>query len=133
MNRIKNADGFTLPEILIAGSLFALAVIAVTSSMRVSLVIERGTDLKRQAAIKLRSAIDSTRVWSPIPVFGVCRLTLGGSADPTIPCNIRVVSSGPEPGFDGRNYVYPTPHRIVVRISWETDSLSHEIYDPRLL
>lgn len=142
MNRRKHAKGFTIPEILVAGSLFAFVVVAVTVSMRVSLDVDRGTDLRRQAAMILQSTIDSlvnvtACRYNPLtptaacnspdwPTRINCNLTLGNAT--SVPCyvDISYVTDG---GFGARNFTnYPVPHIYTLRIFWETESLSHEIY-----
>jgi type II secretory pathway component PulJ len=144
MGRLRNSNGFTLPEILIAGTLFALIVVAVTTSMRVSLGVDRSADLKRQAAIKLQSAIDSlvdrytchsspcpTNVW---PIRINCELALGGSSDSKIPCHIqRPDTNSTPPTFGGVSFgAWPTPHIYLYKIYWENDSLSQEVFHHRI-
>lgn len=147
--RGNHSKGFTIPEILVAGSLFAFVVVAVTVSMRVSLDVEQGTDLRRQAAIKLQSKIDSlvdvTKCrYNPITPTAICNpvdwpansanpigrindfLILGDTAK--VPCYVEItyVTDG---GFGGQPFAtYPTPHIYRLKIIWGSDSLSHEIY-----
>ena len=93
---MKSEYGYSLIEVLVAGVILAVTVIAVTSMLRAGVDLDSDADLRRQAVDKLSSAMEISER-NPRDVIGWNGLssdiqisTLRQSATSTIPCTLSV-------------------------------------------
>jgi hypothetical protein len=133
--------GYTIVELLIAGTLLALGIIAITSMMQVSTGLENNTLLRQQALIRLRSTMEDYRfypedavTWNEaVPTFPGCTLQPASAEGNPVPCTISVSRILKNEVFYARNIEY---YQFDVSISWTPPGDSPEvlvgsIYAPR--
>ncbi len=142
--KTKRNSGYSVVELLVAGTILALGIIAITSMIQVSTSLDGNTSLKQQAVIRLRSALEhdyfypsDVAGWNGAPpTFPGCSLAASTSGGAPIPCTISVaVSNTPVGGeaYTGRSVEYRT---FLVSISWQAPGEAQEtiavtLYAPR--
>lgn len=130
----QTQDGYSLIEIMVAGTVLGLSIIAITAFMRSTTDLQTKADMRRHAAQILTNTIESSelhptghqefceRKWScGIPSTKTC--TIPGSTT----CSIQqTVTPDVLPTVEGE--AIPNVTRVDITIAWDGETLSDFVY-----